>query len=446
MNEKLLIIKEFDTITCNVDYINDKELIYLEKEIFAELYKFVRENTSEDDTTVALDFFKAFSKKGVGDVIQARNYVGLVQLESGYQIQVLPKIDFVNDGETDSSTIKVFIKMLRSMNDFPGKVFHAANLKTDRMNLYEIFISMFIQQVIELTRRGLKSAYIPMSDNLNFYKGKLLFNEHIKKNMIHREKFYVSYDEFQVNRAENRLIKSTLMKLQKISTNSINIKSIRQLLTLFEMVTPSTNYAKDFSKVVIDRNTKDYEDIMIWCKVFLMNKSFSTFSGGTNARALLFPMEKVFEAYVAQNIRKVFGEINWDVSTQDRGYYLFRENNRDIFSLRPDIAVTREDGHQIIMDTKWKRLVDDSGKNYGISQADMYQMFAYSKKYDTPDIWLLYPKTEEMSGHEDIVFESTEANGSCVKVSLFFVDVTDIETSLKELRNRGQALLTNCEH
>lgn len=439
MNDKLLIIKEFDTITCNIDYINDKHLIYLEKDIFDELDKFIRENTTEDDTTVALDFFKAFYKKGVGDVIQARNYVGLVQLKSGFQIQVLPKIDFIaNDDEKDSSTIKVFIKMLRSMKDFPGKVFHGANLKTDRMNLYEIFISMFIQQVIELTKRGLKSAYIPMNDNLNYCKGKLLFHEHIKKNMIHREMFYVSYDEFLVNRAENRLIKSTLIKLHKISTNSINIKAIRQLLTLFEMVTPSTNYAKDFTNVVIDRNTKDYEDIMIWCKVFLMNKSFSTFSGDTNARALLFPMEKVFEAYVAQNIRKVFGEINWDVSTQDRGYYLFKENNRNIFSLRPDIVVTRKDGHRIIMDTKWKRLVNDSGKNYGISQGDMYQMFAYSKKYDTPDIWLLYPKTEEMSGHDDIVFESTDANGSCVKVSLFFVDLTDIETSLIELRNRGQ--------
>lgn len=37
MNENLLIIKEFDTITCNEDYINDKVLIYLEKDIFTEL-------------------------------------------------------------------------------------------------------------------------------------------------------------------------------------------------------------------------------------------------------------------------------------------------------------------------------------------------------------------------------------------------------------------------
>lgn len=44
------------------------------------------------------------------------------------------------------------------------------------------------------------------------------------------------------------------------------------------MVDASVNYAKDFSQVVINRNTKDYEMLMQWSKVFLMNKSFTTFS------------------------------------------------------------------------------------------------------------------------------------------------------------------------
>jgi len=41
------------------------------------------------------------------------------------------------------------------------------------------------------------------------------------------------------------------------------------------MVDPSTNYAKDFSKVIIDRNTKDYEDIMIWSKVYMQQEVMS---------------------------------------------------------------------------------------------------------------------------------------------------------------------------
>ena len=434
MNERLLTVKEFDVITCNPDYKKDKYLKYLPEKQFTEFDEFVRKQTPEEDVE-ALDFFKAYAKKGIGNVIQAKNYVGIVQLESGYQVQVLPKIDFVNDDNLELSTSRVFISMLRCMHDFPGKVFNSANLRTESMNIYEIFINMYIHQVSELTRRGLKSAYVRMEDNLNYYKGKLLISEHIKKNMAHKERFYVAYDEFHLNRPENRLIKSTLLKLQKISSSSENVKMIRQLLSNFELIDTSINYEKDFSLVVIDRNTKDYEEILVWSKVFLMNKSFSTFSGDTNARALLFPMEKVYEAYVARNMDMIFGEYGWEVSAQDRGYYLFEEDYRQIFALRPDLVVTRPNGQRIIMDTKWKRLNSNQEANYGISQADMYQMFAYSKKYQTPDIWLLYPMTEEMKQSKDIVFTSEGPDG-VVNVSVFFVDVTDIETSLTKLKER----------
>ena len=203
----------------------------------------------------------------------------------------------------------------------------------------------------------------------------------------------------------------------------------------FQTIDPSKNYTKDFSKVNIDRNTLDYKDIIIWSKVFLLNKSFSTFSGDTNSRAILFPMEKVYEAYVGQKMKHVLGEINCEISLQDRGYYLFEE----IFSLRPDIVVTREDGHKIIMDTKWKRLINDEGKNYGISQSDMYQMYAYSKKYKTSDIWLLYPKTEEVKGLDNIIFKSLEVDGNYVNdvnVSIFFVDLNNIDFSLGQLRDK----------
>lgn len=196
------------------------------------------------------------------------------------------------------------------------------------------------------------------------------------------------------------------------------------------MVTSSVNYQKDFSKVVIDRNTKGYEMLMRWSKVFLLNKSFTTFSGGTNSRALLFPMEKVFESYVAQQLKKVLVDLDWEVSAQDKGYCLFDSPRQ--FALRPDIVITREDGSKIILDTKWKSLVDSPRKNYGISQSDMYQMYAYSKKYETSEIWLLYPVNEGMRGHSEISFDSDDG----VNVRLFFVDVANIETSSKDLRNK----------
>lgn len=429
--DKLLEVREFDTITGNADFENDEKYKYLDAAVFHDLVEFIHEFSGDEENADALDFMRISYKRNVGDVVTIKNYVGLIQMNDGYQVQVLPKISF-DSGEDagNKETKRIFLKMLKSMKDFPSKVFNDACLKVDRMNLYEIFINMYLQEVRQLIKRGIKSAYVGQEDNLKFYKGKLLTSQHIKTNMAHRERFYVAYDEFHPNRPENKLVKATLLKLQKLTTSAENSKEIRQLLTAFEMVEPSTNYTKDFSQVKIDRNTKDYEMLMQWSKVFLLNKSFTTFSGKNTSRALLFPMESVYESYVAQQMKIVLGPAGWEVSSQDKGYYLFMEPRRQ-FALRPDIVCKRGD-RTVIMDTKWKSLINSERVNYGISQSDMYQMYAYSKKYETSEIWLLYPLNDEMRDHSDIKFES----GDGTTVRLHFVDLTRMPETLEELRDK----------
>lgn len=80
-------------------------------------------------------------------------------------------------------------------------------------------------------------------------------------------------------------------------------------------------------------------------------------------------MEKVFESYVAQQLKRVLANQPWEVSTQDKGHYLF--NHPKQFALRPDIVITREDNSTIVLDTKWKSLTNQPRQNFGISQADM---------------------------------------------------------------------------
>ena len=427
---KLFEVKEFDSIICNSDYKDNDSYKYLVKKQFENLELFIHEFSGSEENADALDFMRIDYRRNVGDRITIKNYVGLIQMKDGFQVQILPKISFGEEEDSGNArTKRIFLRMLRSMKDFPSKTFNDASLKVDQMNLYEIFINMYLQEVRHLVKRGIKSAYVSQEDNLRYYKGKLLVGQHLRANLVHKERFYVGYEEFLSNSPENRLVKSTLEKLQKITSSAENSKEIRQLLTAFELVESSTNYQKDFSKVVIDRNTKDYEMLMQWSKVFLMNKSFTTFSGSTTSRALLFPMESVYESYVSQQMKKVFRPDGWDISTQDKGHYLFM-NPRKKFALRPDIVLTKDD-HTVIMDTKWKNLINNEKKNYGISQSDMYQMYAYSKKYKTSEIWLLYPINDEMRNSKPIKFDS----GDGTTVNLFFVDVANIEDSLLVLKN-----------
>lgn len=425
---KVFEIQEFDLITCNKEYIGMNNYKYLDKKVFSELEEFILEN---NDNFEIISYLKISVKRNVGKVIQAQNYVGLIQLKSGYKIQILPKIACLDKvGNEDLNITKsIFIKMICSMKDFPIKVFNFSNLDIEKMNLYEIFINMFICQTSAIVKKGLRSSYNPVEDNLNYYKGKLIVNEHIKKNLIHKEHFYMRYDEFSINRPENKLIKSTLLKLLKESNNFNNKKKIQQLLLSFENVEVSQNYDNDFSKVIIDKNTKDYAMLMKWCKVFLQNKSFTTFSGEEFSKSLLFPMEKVFESYIAKKVKEKVSTDNWRVSVQDKGYYLFDSPKR--FSLKPDIVITKYDKEKIILDTKWKYLYNNESRTYGISQGDMYQMYAYAKKYNASQIYLIYPVNEEMQQVKDIEYCSDDN----VSVRIFFVDLYIIEESIQKLRN-----------
>lgn len=432
---RVLEVHEFEKIIEDNDanqvlQKSDKRYQCIDREVFHELVKSFHEFKLKEENADIVNFITIGYKKALGQTITFKNYVGLIQLKKNIQIQILPKIAFLKDEKDE--TKKVFLKMLRSMKDFSGKTAANANLNIEKMNLYELFINLYLQEVRTLIKSGIKSSYMSREENLILYKGKLLVSKHLKQNIVHKERFYVAFDEYQVNCPKNRLIKSTLLKLQQLTSSAQNSKEIRQLLVSFELVEPSKNYEKDFSKVVIDRTTKRYEVLLKWSKVFLKDKSFSMFSGTESARALLFPMEKVFEAYVAKNLKKRLNQAGWNVSIQDKGYYLFDTLNGEKyqkFALRPDLVITRPDESIIILDTKWKSLINNKKANYGISQTDMYQMYAYAKKYQASEVWLLYPMNKEMRDTEPIVFDS----GDGVRVSVFLVDVAQIEESLEKL-------------
>lgn len=443
----VLSVREFDTITCNDDYKDNEYYKFLDEKHFSELKDFIEAYSSENNSADILEFMRPGFKRGVGRTITFNNYVGIIQLPSGFQIEILPKINLADEDNQFSKTKKIFLKMLCSLKEFAGKNFNTASLNVDRMNLYEIFINMYLQEARNLVKHGIKSAYILNEDNLRFYKGKLKISEHIKANVAHKERFYMQYDEYQVNRAENRLVKTTLMKLQQMTKSSENDKEIRQLLLPFELVDISANIDKDFSSVSLGRDTKDYEKLIAWSEVFLRNKSFTTFSGSKTGSALLFPMEQVFEAFVAKWVKRIFTEESdgaYRVSVQDRGYYLF--DNPQKFRLRPDIVVRKNGEPILIIDTKWKRLKPDPNMNYGISQADMYQMYAYSKKYHTSDIWLLYPLNEDVAEVGDISFIAEQDEDIKINLKIFFINLAEHEKSIltlyKELEDNHRAAKT----
>ncbi len=393
----------------------------LPERTFDALEAFILANNTGSETE-AVELLSLSARRGVGKIITARNYVGLITMTDGTVIEILPKIAGGNLSEGE--TKQIFLEMLKTLKDVSFKDFNVLSLRTDRLTLLEIFIKMFIDEVAILTKQGLKSAYMPIDANERFYKGKFLASQNIKHNLVSRERVFVRYDDFNLNRPENRLIKTTLDFLLKTTGDGNNRRNSMRLLSFFDGVEYSKSVDADFSMCFADRSMNHYQKAISWCRVFLKGNSFTAFSGSAVALALLFPMEKVFESYVAAKLRKHIGnDIN--LRTQDTRFSLFDSPTR-AFALRPDI-VLEFSGNTVVMDTKWK-LLSDNARNSGISQSDMYQMYAYSKKYDAAKIALVYPQSDAVS-KTDIRYVSEDN----VNVRISFVDLRNADEGISKL-------------
>lgn len=153
---------------------------------------------------------------------------------------------------------------------------------------------------------------------------------------------------------------------------------------------------------------RHYDPVMPWVRLLLLRRGLATFAGRHVNRALLFPMEEVFEDFVTAAVRR--RQQRFAVHAQKPRRHL-AEERRDgerrgdpAFLLKPDVALLeqaaapgtdrgRGDGDvRFILDAKWKRL-DPGERNHGVSQADVYQLFAYGKRYCCRQVALLYPRT-----------------------------------------------------
>lgn len=397
--KKEFILKEFEYL----QYKDNTKDNFIKKETFDSLEKFVLENEK------TAQYLKITTKNGFGKVLQVQNFVGVIQTKDGTTIEILPKIK----NATTEKSKDILIKMLKTLKNSPFKNLSVANLKSSKIPLFEIFISMFLEELTVLVRNGIKSDYISKEENLKFLKGKLKISEQIKYNTIHKERFFVQYEEFISNRVENRLIKTTLQFLYNKSKLNKNQQRIREFLFVFDEIEISHNIKTDFSKIKLNRQMKDYEQVLLWCKTFLFENSFSPYKGNDIAFALLFDMNLLFESFVYSYLKK---SSNFqDIKSQDRTHHLAYENGIGRFRLKPDIVIN---GGKIIADTKWKILSEDKAYN-GVLQDDMYQLYAYGTKYDNCEkIYLIYPFDELIIKNSYNYFKNKE-----LKLDILFFDV-----------------------
>jgi 5-methylcytosine-specific restriction enzyme subunit McrC len=259
-------------------------------------------------------------------------------------------------------------------------------------------------------------------------KGQLLFSQNISHNLIHQERLYVRYAEYNRNNIFNQILYKTLCLITVVSRNaSVTDKANRLLLDFPEMPDCKVTFST-FDKLVFDRKTERYKEALLISKMLLLNYRPDITGGAESVIAIMFDMNQLWEEFVYRRLVKSAGD-GVQISRQNRRKFWY--NTKDDFhkDIRPDIVITKN-GKTFIFDTKWKIINDNRP-----GDDDLKQMFVYNLLWDAEKSFLLYPGTHETCQGSYHHFELSKLSGKKHQsfyndCSLAFIDLCTKEGKL----------------
>ncbi len=330
------------------------------------------------------------------ECLQVVNYVGLIQLQNGDQIEILPKTSLQEKSLENSRNI--LWRMLHIANNVPYVDSGAADLSTLEDSWLEALTSLVLQETGLLIKKGIRNLYVRRQEEFGFLKGQLRVAAQMRARPGTQHRFHVSYDQFLPDRAENRLIKRCLEVLNRWTTSLENKRLCREYLFTLDNIPALNNHKADLKAWRNNRNMAYYQPLLPWIRLILSNEAPVFSQGIQQGCSLLFPMEALYENYVTRILQDRLPR-DCQLVAQASGESLVKHQEQNWFRLRPDLMITQDGQRVAILDTKWKLIQSNQGNardKYGISQADMYQLFAYGQKYlgGKGELFLIYPSHE----------------------------------------------------
>lgn len=324
------------------------------------------------------------------------SYVGVLETPCGTVLEILPKHTEADSDLSGVSSRALLIRMLTVALDLPVRSTDIANIKTFPYPLLEWVMKQFVLSLDQLIKRGIRFDYHRIEDEQKYLRGQLDLVKKMRQPPGRQHIFPIRHDVFLVDRPENRLIKSAIIRICRTTKQSDTWRLSHELSGILSEVQESTDVQRDFLEWKHDRLMAHYQSIRIWSELVLGGQMPLALQGKTNGISLLFPMEKLFERYIEVKLKMLLNP-QFKLISQARGQSLCIHNGMGMFQLRPDFLVKKGDKNTLILDAKWKLLSSSDRENkYGLSQADFYQMFAYGNKYieSKGEMLLIYPSTK----------------------------------------------------
>jgi len=349
------------------------------------------------------------------------------------RLEVLPKIGTEEEGVADHPVdIPIgeqidILEMLTVTGKLPFKLKSVVGSQTlDQM--LEAVLRWYMQDINSAMNLGLIRGYQEMRESIPSVKGRIdparqWLNKFMRKPLV-----ACVYDDYTQDTRLNRILKAGLRAAMSQAQDSRLRYSIRTTLTALEDVADvrvTAQYARDYR---LSRREERFAALLGVAGFILENEFPDPINPLKDdkrktppAVGMMINMEKLFEDFAYRMFKTGGGSFDerfkihdHDVIAQDHdrnANCVIRNRNpaEALFGLKPDLLFRDSAGRvALVADTKWKRISPPAQSNpvsgeevvkvgtFGIRQADVYQLFAYSEYFAEPktpsDVVLIYPQ------------------------------------------------------
>ena len=394
---------------------------HIERRLYKRLKRFDQHGRKEGD--------RVFSWGD--DSARTTQWVGVIQVP-GLQVEVLPKVDDAQEDQVRSN----LLYMLAIAGQVPVRDRDVARLASRKAPLSETLAAIFADRLHRELLLGPERAYIRREENLRRFKGKLLIAQQTLRNAAHRERFFCRFDEFSEDTLMNRIFRAACRVLLDSTRTPLTQDRLRHCLLLLDDVEDVFVHDQLFDQITISRQNERFADVLHFCRLILQERSPTVRAGSERSFSLMFDMNRVFEDFVAAFLKKqVIPQLDGYrlyPQAKNQRLHLMTSKGRGVLPLRPDLLIRASDDRLFVLDTKWKQLSGEGARG-GVGTDDLYQLYAYTRRYKCRRSVLLYP---HVLGAKCRDFDIVD---TCEQVGVRFVNLR------RDLHKRSERDALACE-
>ncbi len=233
--------------------------------------------------------------------------------------------------------------------------------------------------------RGLLHGYRTEEEALYGVRGRIRFDEQLRRRFGRTLPVEVRYDDFTDDILENRLVKAAAGRLAAMPLRAASRRGLAWIAGTLANVTPVEYPPNAVPEVRFDRLNEHYRGVVDLARLVLRHSAFQSSRGAVRAIGFLFDMNDVFQGFLTRALREALGSNEREFREQ----HIRTLDEGGKVTLKPDLVWQRSGRIVFVGDAKYKRVQDDRVPN-----ADLYQLLAYTIALDLPGGLLVYAKGE----------------------------------------------------